>query len=158
MNILFLAHRVPFPPNKGEKIRTFNQIKHLNEQGHNISVCAPLEQNNEIEFFHSLEKKYCQQTAYSPLAHKKLRLLKGLLTGKALSVANFYTVLLQAKVDELLTQTNFDAIICTSSAMAEYIYKSKNLKLLPKQPVLLMDFMDLDSDKCSNILIVQKSL
>jgi len=56
-------------------------------------------------------------------------------------------VLLQAKVDELLTQTNFDAIICTSSAMAEYIYKSKNLKLLPKQPVLLMDFMDLDSDK-----------
>ena len=29
MNILYLAHRIPYPPNKGDKIRSFNEIKYL---------------------------------------------------------------------------------------------------------------------------------
>ena len=33
--ILFLAHRVPFPPNKGDKIRAFHILKHL-AQSHEI--------------------------------------------------------------------------------------------------------------------------
>jgi len=29
MRILFLAHRIPFPPNKGDKIRAFHVLEHL---------------------------------------------------------------------------------------------------------------------------------
>ncbi|HJX58546.1 MAG TPA: sugar transferase, partial [Thiobacillus sp.] len=27
--LLFLAHRIPFPPNKGDKIRSFHLLRHL---------------------------------------------------------------------------------------------------------------------------------
>ena len=32
-NILYLAHRLPYPPNKGDRIRTYHQIKYLAERG-----------------------------------------------------------------------------------------------------------------------------
>ena len=28
-SILFLAHRLPFPPNKGDKVRSYHFLKHL---------------------------------------------------------------------------------------------------------------------------------
>ncbi len=146
MNILFLAHRVPVPPNKGEKIRTFNQLKYLHVK-HQVSVCAPLEKDEDITFFKTLADEYCHNVSYSSVPNKAVRLIKGLMTGKALSVANFYSNGLQIKFDQLLLKLEFDAVICTSSAMAEYIYKSKSLQELTKKPLLLMDFMDLDSDK-----------
>jgi len=147
LNILFIAQRVPYPPNKGEKIRTFNQLKYLADKNHQISICAPLEQEQDLAYFHTLSEKYCEHVSYQSLSNKVVRLLKGLLTGKALSVANFYSKKLQLKFDALLKEKDFDAIICTSSAMAEYIYKSKSIKELTSKPKLLMDFMDLDSDK-----------
>ncbi|MBU2869088.1 TIGR03087 family PEP-CTERM/XrtA system glycosyltransferase [Colwellia sp. E2M01] len=147
MNILFLAQRVPFPPNKGEKIRTFNQLKFLAEQKHKISVCAPIEQNEDVNYFKELADKYCENVISHELTVKPFRLIKGLLKGQALSVANFYTKRLQSKFDDLLQQECFDVVICTSSAMAEYIYRSTSIKKLKKKPMLLMDFMDLDSDK-----------
>jgi sugar transferase (PEP-CTERM/EpsH1 system associated) len=146
VNILFLAHRVPFPPNKGEKIRTFNQLKYLHDK-HQVSICAPLEKDEDLSFFKTLSDEYCHNVSYSSLPNKPVRLIKGLMTGKALSVANFYSNDLQIKLDHLLLKLEFDAVICTSSAMAEYIYKSKSLQVLTKKPLLLMDFMDLDSDK-----------
>ena len=30
--LLFLAHRVPYPPTKGDKIRSFNLLKHLGQR------------------------------------------------------------------------------------------------------------------------------
>jgi len=98
VNILFLAQRVPFPPNKGEKIRTFNQVKYLSDN-HKISICAPLEQSEDINYFRILSEEYCESVSYHGLSNKPLRLIKGLLTGKALSVANFHSKKLQSKFD-----------------------------------------------------------
>ena len=28
-NLLYLVHRLPFPPNKGDKVRSFHLLKHL---------------------------------------------------------------------------------------------------------------------------------
>ncbi|WP_133470507.1 TIGR03087 family PEP-CTERM/XrtA system glycosyltransferase [Paraglaciecola marina] len=146
MNILFLSHRVPFPPNKGEKIRTFNQLKFLGDSGHNIHVLAPFEEEQELDFFKTLEQQYCQVADGVKLSNKLLRLSTGLVKGKALSVANFYSKNLQQTFDKLVKNKKFDAIVCTASSMAEYIFKSHWLAENPC-PALLMDFMDLDSDK-----------
>jgi len=147
VNILFLAHRVPFPPNKGEKIRTYNQLKYLHDNNYEISVCAPIECSDDVDFFNTLGEQYCEHLIYDELGNKPTRLVKGLVKGQALSVANFYSSNLQKKFDEATKQQEFDAVICTSSAMAEYIYQSKVYNSLDKKPLLLMDFMDLDSDK-----------
>ena len=33
-HLLFLAHRIPYPPNKGDKIRSFNILSHLRRHFH----------------------------------------------------------------------------------------------------------------------------
>ena len=40
MKILYLCHRFPYPPKRGGKIRPFNMIRHLGEQGHEVIVCS----------------------------------------------------------------------------------------------------------------------
>src|SRR4026207_1050808 len=37
MKILFLAHRTPYPPNKGEKIRAFHFLSHL-AKSHEVTL------------------------------------------------------------------------------------------------------------------------
>ncbi|MFT2090386.1 TIGR03087 family PEP-CTERM/XrtA system glycosyltransferase [Paraglaciecola sp. 2405UD69-4] len=147
MNILLLSHRVPFPPNKGEKIRTFHQVQHLNELGHQVHLIAPYEDETELVYFKALEDSLCSTVTTSLLSKKLVRLLKGLIKGKALSVANFYNLKLQKQFDDFVTKNNIDAIICSASSVAEYVFKSEALEAMKRAPLLIMDFMDVDSDK-----------
>jgi sugar transferase (PEP-CTERM/EpsH1 system associated) len=147
LNILILSHRVPFPPNKGEKIRTFHQIKHLSELGHQIHLFSPYEDPTELAHFDTLHATLCASVEASPLKHKVMRLLTGLVKGQSMSVVNFYDKTLQQKFDEFLVGNSVDAIICSASSVAEYIFKSTVLNILDKKPLLIMDFMDVDSDK-----------
>ena len=38
MKILYVCHRFPYPPKRGGKIRPFNMIRHLTEQGHEVLI------------------------------------------------------------------------------------------------------------------------
>jgi len=147
LNILFIAQRIPYPANKGEKIRTIHQIKHLAEQGHQVTVLSPYENKEEQIFALQLSQFDNVLCEAIPLGAKLLRLLTGLLKNESLSVANFYCKKLQQKIDVMIEQCNFDAVICTSSAVAKYVFCSTTLKSQKNKPALLMDFMDLDSDK-----------
>lgn len=147
MNILILSHRVPFPPNKGEKIRTFHQVKHLSELGHRVHLFSPYEDSAELAYFSALNENLCTSVEAVPLKPKALRLLTGLLKGQSMSVANFYETKLQNKFDQFLASNKVDAILCSASSMAEYVFNSTALGKLVKKPLLIMDFMDVDSDK-----------
>ena len=146
MKILYLAQRLPFPPNKGEKIRTFHQIQRLAQLGHRVDVAAPQEQEQD-----TLEgSKLAAITQGRVILSRKpgkASLFMGLIKGEPLSVSNFYSSELQQQIDQYLASHPVDAIVCTSSAMAAYVFKSKALGSLNKAPKLIMDFMDLDSDK-----------
>ena len=39
MKILFVCHRLPYPPNRGGKIRPFNMIRHLGQK-HSVTVAS----------------------------------------------------------------------------------------------------------------------
>ena len=147
MNILVIAQRIPYPANKGEKIRSFNQAKFLADLGHQIDVFAPIEDNAEIAYANQLNQLTNFSCNYSTLSTKPLRLLFGLLKNESLSVANFYCQALQQQIDNALHNRQYDAILCTSSAVAKYIFNSKAFTNLNTKPLLLMDYMDLDSDK-----------
>ena len=144
--VLFLSHRIPFPPNKGEKIRSFNQIKYLNEIGHQVHVCAPIESESDHNYVAGLQE-FCT-SARTLKGPGPLRLISGLLKNMPLSVANFYSNQAQDQFDEMIRQINADIIMCSASSVAEYIFNSKALKQSEfKKTKLIMDFMDLDSDK-----------
>jgi polysaccharide biosynthesis protein PslH len=145
MNILFLCHRIPYPPNKGDKIRSFNELIYLSRE-HNIFLGTILDDRNDKGYADVL-KKYCKEV-YTVCFSKKLKLLKGLFTGKPFSVSNFYDKRLQNYVDNILRHKKIDVVICFCSSMAEYIFQNPLYKMNGLAGIkLVMDFVDMDSDK-----------
>lgn len=149
MKILVLSHRVPFPPNKGEKIRTFHQIQFLASRGHEIVVLSPYEGDAEPDFARALERELAVKVMMFPLKAKWLRLLGGLATNRPLTVSYFYSSELQKTFDDLVNSGECDAVLCSSSAMSSYVFRNKRLvnESGSSGTRLIMDFMDLDSDK-----------
>ena len=157
MEILYLAHRIPYPPNKGDKIRSFNEIKHL-AASHEVDLICLADSKSDLQYREDL-KKICGKVFAAPLSTKRA-LLNGslfLASGAPLSAGYFYVKEVQKTFDSWLAKHRYDAIICFSSPMAEYIFRSRVLKTdqrekafmirHPTPPRLLMDFCDVDSDK-----------
>lgn len=145
MNVLLLAHRVPYPPNKGEKIRTFHQLSHLLNKGHNVVVAAPLENKPERQFALQLQNKLDVRVVHALLPKRWLRFASGLIKNKPISVTYFYSKKLQQQVNELIETGNHDTLLCTSSALADYILNKTTLQKIQQKKIrLVMDFMDLD--------------
>ena len=147
MKTLYLSQRIPYPPNKGEKIRTFHQIKYLLDHDHDIFLCCPYTSDDELELFKQFTDQYGVFTQQCKLGSTFFRYLSGMISHKALSISNFYSLKLQETIDQLISDETFQNIVCTSSSMAEYIFKSSAITDSKNRPKLIMDFMDLDSDK-----------
>lgn len=147
MHCLYLAQRIPYPPNKGEKLRSFHQINFLRKKGVEVTVAAPYEQPEELQYFTTLEQEFGCQTRSQLLSHKLIRYASGLLGNTSLSEAHFYNAGLQQQIDDYLQNHDIDAIVCTASSMANYVFRSKALTNIAKRPRLIMDFMDMDSHK-----------
>lgn len=148
MNILVLSHRIPFPANKGEKIRTFYQLEYLANKGHKLDVLAPLDSAEDHNYAAELTNLFCNSARCFDKPALLSAAAKAVLTHQAVSVASFYSSDLQQAFDDALQTQTIDLVLCTSSSMAEYIFRSKPLAQDSKRrPLLIMDFMDLDSDK-----------
>ena len=155
MRILFLVHRIPYPPDKGDKIRSFNELKYLSTR-HDIFLGTTLDQESEQSYQIQL-RKYCKEIHFSYL-NRKTRLLNSGFSNKPFSISYFYDKGLQRFVDKTLNKKEIDVIFCFCSSMAEYLFRSPYLKnrftsnLEPQtsnlnHPSLIMDYVDLDSDK-----------
>lgn len=140
MNILFLAHRIPYPPKKGDKIRSFHEIRCLAER-HQIALVCLADDKDDLPYAAMLEP-YCQSVDVVYLAPwlAKLRSLCYLPTHRPLSLPYFYSRRLQQLVNHKLRAEPFDVVLVYSSSMAQYVEHVHNL---PR----VMDFVDLDSDK-----------
>ena len=152
MNILYIVHRIPYPPNKGDKIRSFHEIKYLAEQ-HNLYLAFLVDDDRDLEYLPEL-KNYCVDYDYDLIDTRwqKIKSLPYLFSDKPLSVPYFYSSKLQQAIDRRLNDTRIDAIICFSSPMAEYVFRSRYGRVadaigIIDKPKLIMDFVDVDSDK-----------
>lgn len=140
MNILYVSHRLPYPPNKGEKIRAFHQIEHLAKR-HAIHLACLVNDSQDLQHVKSLEQ-YCASVdvVYRDKTLNEFAALAALASGKPLTVAYFFSRKLDRKIKRRLQSNNVDRIIVYSSAMAEYV---RHVPGIPK----VMDFVDVDSEK-----------
>jgi len=140
MKILYLSHKIPYPPNRGGKIRPFYTIAHLSTQ-HSIVVACLVESKNEFEYLEPLQK-ICAgvQAILLPTVTSILRTPWYLFTRKPFTLPYFYSPKLKKVIDDLLEKESFDLIIVHSSSMAQYVIQYSGI---PK----IMDFVDVDSDK-----------
>lgn len=147
--ILFVVHRIPFPPNKGDKIRSFNELKFLSRHC-SIDLLCLADDPADLKYETDLQT-FCAQVKVFPLDKKNAKIRGGfsLLTGNALSSRYFYLKEMQSVFDQWVQGREYSAVLCFSSSMAEYIFCSETLKKLnpDKSPKLVMDFCDVDSDK-----------
>lgn len=138
--ILYLAHRIPYPPNKGDKIRSFHQIRYLAER-HNLYLACFVDDPVDLQYASAL-KEYCEAVRMVSLDRKEAFLgsLAALLSGQPLSVGYYASRAMKRAVKELLGMAPIDLALVFSSTMAQYIPDHPNFRIL-------MDFVDVDSEK-----------
>lgn len=139
--ILFLAHRIPFPPNKGDKIRSWHFLEHLAKR-HSIHLGFYVDNPKDIQHVAHLENLFdtvCWQ--YVGPVRQKLGMLWGLLSGKPLTTAAYPKQKLRAYVRRLMDAGEVDAVFLFSGAVAALVDMKSS-----KAPVVL-DLVDVDSAK-----------
>ena len=141
-NLLFLVHRLPYPPNKGDKVRSFHLLKHLT-QHHRVFLGTFLDDPADEIHVETL-RKICPDLFVARLDPKlgKLRSLAGFLTNEALGVRFYRDGGFQSWVDGVRAGHSIDATVVFSSVMAQYVKPDEK----STGPVLL-DFVDVDSAK-----------
>jgi len=137
--ILYLVHRLPYPPNKGDKIRSFHLLKHLASKGPvylGTFIDDPADRVHRKALV-----AWCKELFIAEIAPLRARLasLRGMLTGEALTLTYYPQAELGAWVKQLVEQGVVDRVVAFSSAMAQFVPSGLPLKL--------MDMVDVDSDK-----------
>ncbi|MBO0710058.1 MAG: hypothetical protein J2P47_02140, partial [Acetobacteraceae bacterium] len=74
--LLFLSHRIPYPPDKGDKIRTWNILRHLSRT-HRVFVGSLIDDRADWAHVPALEA-HCAELACFAL-HPRLQKLRALL-------------------------------------------------------------------------------
>jgi len=138
---LFLPHRVPFPPDKGDKIRSFQLLKALARRGP-VYLGTFGETTAELSTEPAL-REWCVDTCLRPL-RKSLALARaalGALAGRSLSQGYYHDPALHRWVRALVASGKVDRIVVFSSSMVPYTFG------LPRQVRVVTDLCDVDSDK-----------
>lgn len=142
--VCVLSQRVPFPPNKGEKLRTYHQIEFLKRWGYEVEVFSLIETAEDKKNAGALAKHLGILVNSYQLDSKFTRYASAFLKGLPISVGAFYSKKLQYVIDEKLKKGS-DALLLTASSLSYYIFNSPYHKSTHCR--LFMDFMDVDSDK-----------
>lgn len=141
-DLLFLCHRIPYPPNKGDKIRSYHLLKRLVEN-YRVHLGGFIDDPHDWRYVGDLEK-ICAETFFITLKPSvaKIKSLSGLLAGKALTLPYYYSPKLEKWVDGVVQRRGISRILVFSSSMAQYAFKH-----LGRGVRGVIDFVDVDSDK-----------
>lgn len=141
--LLFLSQRIPFPPNKGDKLRSFAVLRHL-AKSWDIHLGCFIDDPNDWQYMEPL-KPYCADLHCVGLNKRwaTLRSLQGFAVGSSLSEPYFRDGAMAAWVDRMLGDVRPEAAFLYSSVMGQYLLRSK----APRPRRVVMDFVDVDSDK-----------
>lgn len=134
MNVLFLSQRVPYPPNRGDKITTWRLIERL-KRGHRVRIAAFAHDAGDVRAAKQLEELGFEVAVFPPTPRWKA--LPRLLGSTALTLSVYGSRALQAEVDRSIEDT--DLAYAYSSSMGAFFLGHQ----LPR----VMHFAELDSDK-----------
>lgn len=138
--ILFLAHRVPFPPDRGDRIRSHHLLKALARLGPVHVGCFANEDGGGEEALAAMAASHCivRRTKPLPLAG-----VEAVLAGKPVSLTAFHSRQLAAWVRDTIARHRIEAIVVFSGQMGQYIPDD-----FPGRVVI--DLCDVDSAKFEN--------
>lgn len=143
--LLFLCHRIPFPPNKGDKIRSWHLLAYLAEF---FTVYLATFVDDPADHVHEEKvREQCAEALFMPLqpGMARVRSAKGLITGDALSIPYYHNKRMQRWVDDVVEQHGITRALVFCSPMAQYVLPGTRAGDALDCKVL--DLVDVDSDK-----------
>ncbi len=138
--ILFLAHRIPWPPDRGDKIRSYHELRAL-------AAIAPVhvgcfaDDERDLSFAPAMAQVTASQCVLPRPANRLRAALGGLASGAPLSVSLFDSVAMRDYVRHTLAERPIRAIFGFSGQIAQYV------EALPEGCRFVMDIGDVDSEK-----------
>jgi sugar transferase (PEP-CTERM/EpsH1 system associated) len=141
-DLLFLAHRIPFPPDKGDKIRSFHFLEGLSRH-YRVHLGAFVDDPQDLAYVERL-RPYCR-SLYLPRLRPWVGQLRGApaaLRGAPLSLARYVHPRFARWVGQTMRKHAVGHVYAFSSAMGRY---GLSAALNPVRRV--MDFVDVDSEK-----------
>ena len=139
-NVLYLVHRLPYPPNKGDKVRSYHLLKHLAAR-HRVFLGTFIDDPDD-ERHVDVVRGLCAELHIARLDPRwaRVKSLAGMATGEALTLPYYRDAGLRAWVRRVRRDNVIDAVVVFSSAMAQYVE--------PGGPApVVVDFVDVDSAK-----------
>src|ERR1700712_2430764 len=141
-DLLFLTQRIPYPPIKGEKIRSLQILTYL-RQFYRVHLGCLVDDPRDLEHRDTI-RALCTSSYFATLDRKRAKImcLRGLLTGEPLSVTFYHDRGLAAWTRGILADIKPQAVFICSSNMAPYVLDTGY-----RPPVCLVDLADVDSEK-----------
>lgn len=141
--ILFLAHRIPYPPDKGDKIRSYHLLRALAAR-HDVHLGTLVD--DEADWIHvDALKRMCAECCIRPLRPRRARFrsARALLAGGPLTMAYYRDRGLWHWARDLAARRPLAGVFAFSSSMGQYVDGLR----LQRSAVRVIDFCDVDSDK-----------
>jgi sugar transferase (PEP-CTERM/EpsH1 system associated) len=142
-DILYLTHRIPYPPNKGDKIRAYHVLDYL-RQHYRVHLACFIDDPDDWQHAAHLQS-LCAGTCFVALRPRVARLasLRGWFSGEPLSLPYYRSAHLLQWVRQTLESHNIDTALAFSSPMAQYLPARTSRGPLRR----VMDLVDVDSEK-----------
>ena len=139
-NLLFISHCIPYPPDKGEKIRAFNLVKHLSKT-HQIHLGCLVDRPEDLAHLKPL-REWCASVDAFPIDRRrqKLSALLRIRPGRPLMLDYYRHPALHAWTRATMDSTPIDLAFIYTVAMMPYVEH-----LAPR--ALVLDAVDIDSEK-----------
>ncbi len=140
-DLLFLAHRIPYPPDKGDKIRSWHIFEYLARR-HRVHLGCFVDDDSDRQH-EAMLRDMCASARFSRLNPTRARImsLRGLFRGEPLSLAYYRDRGMARWVRDLLDGGGVARAFVFSSPMAQYVTGYAG------SLSVIMDFVDVDSDK-----------
>jgi sugar transferase (PEP-CTERM/EpsH1 system associated) len=142
--LLFLAHRIPYPPDKGDKIRSYHLLKAL-AADHTVHLGTFVDDPADWVHVAAVQRLCKGETCIRPLnaTFARLRGVGGFLSGQPLTLAYYRDMVLRRWVRELSARRPLIGAFAFSACMAPY---ALHITLGP-DTARVLDLCDVDSDK-----------
>jgi len=140
--LLLLCHRIPFPPDKGDKIRSYQLLRYLCKY-YRVYLGCFIDDPEDVQHVTFLRKmcESCLCIEISPRLNR-IKSLIGLFSGQAMTVPFYSNTRMSNWVDRVVARKSIKHCVVFSSSMAQYLIE-KDLKNIN----FVVDFVDVDSDK-----------
>jgi sugar transferase (PEP-CTERM/EpsH1 system associated) len=141
MKLLFISPRIPYPPDKGDRLRSSHELQAFIERGHEVHLLAFADDLNDLNYRVDLGR-VCATVGIVPLRRvwAVARSLVNLAFLRPLSRGYFASRRMRRLVKRAVSDNDFDAVFVCSSPMAQYVPSE-----LASRAVV--DMADVDSEK-----------